>query len=67
MRANLIEGNAERTVPYPAGNYPIAAGALAGVLGPGRRYIGEEKSTDGLPIGADIRGLLRRIPWVTVE
>ena len=67
MRANVIEGNVQRTVPYPAGNYALPSGGLAKVLGPAHRYVGADKSTDGLPIGADISGLLVRIPWVTIE
>ena len=64
MVANVIDGNTERTVPYPPGNYPLAPGALAKRLGPASRYLGGEKSTDGLPPGADINGLLARIPWM---
>jgi hypothetical protein len=67
MRANVIEGNSQRTVPYPAGNYSLPAGGLASVLGPNHRYIGTDKSTDGAPVGADIAGLLKRIPWATSE
>ena len=67
MRGNVIEGNAQRTVPYPAGNYVVAAGRLATLLAPTRLYAGGEKSTDGPPIGADITGLLARIPWAQVE
>jgi hypothetical protein len=67
MRANVIEGNSERTLQYPAGNYSLPAGGLASVLGPNHRYIGRDKSTDGAPVGADIAGLLKRIPWATIE
>jgi hypothetical protein len=67
MRANAIEGNAQRTVPYPPGNYSLPAGELARVLGPAHRYVGADKSTDGLPLGADIAGLLTRIPWLKIE
>jgi hypothetical protein len=66
MLANVIEGNAQRTVPYPPGNYLLPAGALARLLDPQDRYLGREKSTDGMPLGADIAGLLTRIPWVTI-
>jgi hypothetical protein len=66
MLANVIEGNAQRTVPYPPGNHPLPAGALARLLDPQDRYLGTEKSTDGMPLGADIAGLLTRISWVTI-
>ena len=66
MLANVIDGNAQRTVPYPPGNYSLPSGALAKLLGPQGRYLGVEKSTDGLPLGADITGLRTRIPWATI-
>jgi hypothetical protein len=66
MQDNVIDGNVQRTVPYPPGNYPLAAGVLAMRLDPQDRYLGTEKSTDGLALGADITGLLAHIPWLTI-
>jgi len=58
--ANVIEG---AVGPYPAGNYPIVAGALAARLDALHHYLGTETSTDGRPLGADVDDIMRRIPW----
>jgi hypothetical protein len=63
---NVIEGNREREIAYPSGNYAIPAGSLAARLDRQYRYTGKEASSDGLPLGADIAGLLARIPWAAI-
>jgi hypothetical protein len=63
---NVIEGNREREIAYPSGNYSIPAGSLAARLDRQFRYVGKETSSDGLPLGADIAGLLTRIPWAAI-
>ncbi len=63
---NVIEGNREREIAYPSGNYAIPAGSLAARLDRQCRYTGKETSSDGLPLGADIAGLLARIPWAAI-
>jgi hypothetical protein len=54
-------------VPYPAGNHTLPPGGLAALLDPMHRYIGKEKTADGLPPGADITGLASRIPWAAIH
>jgi len=63
---NVIEGTTERRIQYPAGNYPIAFGALAGRLGELRRYMGTEGSTDGVRLGADVNKIKAALPWVQI-
>jgi hypothetical protein len=63
---NVIEGNREREIAYPPGNYAIPAGSLAARLDRQCRYTGKETSSDGLPLGADIAALLARIPWAAI-
>jgi hypothetical protein len=63
LHHNVIEGNLERTLSYPPGNYPIPPGSLAGKLDPSWKYLGPEASSDGAPLGVDVAALRAKIPW----
>lgn len=54
---NVIEGNIERIIPYPAGNFLLAPNTLTPRLDPKLRYTGIEVGTDGRRPGADIDAL----------
>ena len=66
MRANVIEGNAQRTVPYPAGNYPVPAGRLANLLGPAPHYLGRTNRPTACRLARTSPGLRTRIPWLAI-
>jgi hypothetical protein len=66
MAGLVIDGNVERVIPYPAGNFPLAAGGLAALLDAQDRFLGPQRGADGLVPGANISAILAAIPWVTI-
>lgn len=49
--------------PNPTANVLLDAGQLASLLDARQRYLGTAVGHDGLLVGADIDGLIARIPW----
>jgi hypothetical protein len=66
LLGNVIDGNTQRTVQYPPGNYPLAAGVLPTLLGPQDQYLGTQVGSDGLPLGANISAIVAAIPWAVI-
>jgi hypothetical protein len=66
MTANVIEGNTERTITYPAGNTTLAPGTLLGKLDAQYRYTGTEAPSDDGKLGANIDELLAKIKGLTL-
>jgi hypothetical protein len=62
---NTIEGPPAGFIQYPANNTLVAPGTLTGRFDARKRYAGTELGHDGLKVGADIDGLIQRIPWAT--
>ena len=60
---NAIEQQNPYTIPLPAGNYRLEAGELAANLDEGYHYTGPERSSTGLPLGADPDAIRQAAPW----
>jgi hypothetical protein len=61
---NVIE-SAAYFIPYPSGNTLIGNGTLDSKFDARKRYTGSEVASDGQKVGADVDGLIARIPWAT--
>lgn len=59
---NVIEGNVERVMTYPANNFTLPPASLAAKLDATFKYLGTEVSSDGKSLGVDIVELRKRIP-----
>lgn len=65
FRNNVVEGNVERVIAYPATTTTLAPGTLAAAFDPRFRYLGPEAGSDGRKPGADVDAILKAIPWLT--
>ena len=60
---NVLEQSNAYRIPMPAGNAERAAGWIAAHLDDDGNYTGPERSSTGLPMGADGTAIRARIPW----
>jgi hypothetical protein len=66
VAGNVIEGTNQRAIRYPAGNFMLSFGTLMDRLDAKYQYTGPEMGTDGVKPGANVDGILAKLPWFSL-